>query len=103
MQIKAARDRKPQMSETSIAPNASSRWFGAALVVGSAKFTRRQTKVSRRATKKGGGSDDEAQQAVLETGCMEIQQQADADMAHVQISQNLRLMGRGEGRNALDF
>jgi hypothetical protein len=57
----------------------------------------------RRATEGVKASDDEALDAVLQAGRVEIQQQPDADMAHTQVGQNLRFVCRDEGRDTFDF
>jgi hypothetical protein len=57
----------------------------------------------RRATEGVKASDDEALDAVLQAGRVEIQQQPDADMAHTQVGENLRFVCRDEGRDTFDF
>jgi hypothetical protein len=57
----------------------------------------------RRATEGVKASDDEALDAVLQAGRVEIQPQADADMAHAQVAQNLRLVCRDKRLDAHDF
>jgi hypothetical protein len=57
----------------------------------------------RRATEGVKASDDEALDAVLQAGRVEIQQQPDADMARAQVGQNLRFVCRDEGRDTFDF
>jgi hypothetical protein len=57
----------------------------------------------RRATEGIRPLDDEALDAVLQAGRVEIQPQADADLAHAQVAQNLRLVCRDKRLDAHDF
>ena len=48
-------------------------------------------------------SDDETAQAVLQPDGVEIHQQADADVAHAQVGQDLGIVRRQQRRDGLDF